>query len=139
MIVVDVNVVAYLLIQGENTVSAQAVWQRDQAWCLPPLWRHELLNVLATYVKIGGATPEETRALWRDALRLFAAGEREIDMERALATAVEYGISAYDAQYVTLAADLRLPLVTADRRLRKVFPGRLFSMQEFCAGEALPS
>lgn len=139
MIVVDVNVVAYLLIQSDSTALAQAVWQRDPVWLLPPLWRHEYLNVLATYVKTGGATLEEARSLWSEALRLFAAGEREVDMGQALVLAVEHGISAYDGQYVALAAELRLPLVTADRRLRKAFPGRLFSMAEFCSGEAAPS
>lgn len=139
MIVVDVNVVAYLLIQSESTALAQAVWQRDPAWLLPPLWRHEFLNILATYVKTGGATQEEARSLWSEALRLFAAGEREIEMEQALALATEHRISAYDGQYVALAEALRLPLITADRRLRKVFPGRLFSMEEFCSGEASPS
>lgn len=135
MIVVDVNVVAYLLIQGESTAFAQAVWHRDPDWYVPLLWRHEYLNVLATYVKAGGATLEEVEALWGDAARLLAPGEREVHMESALALAAKRGISAYDAQYVVLSAALRVPLITADRRLRQAFPGQILSMQEFCAGE----
>lgn len=135
MIAVDVNVVAYLLIQGESTELAQAVWHRDPDWYVPLLWRHEYLNVLATYVKAGGATLEEAEALWGDALRLLAPGEREVHMESALALAAEKGISAYDAQYVVLASSLGVPLVTADRRLRQAFPGQILAMQEFCASE----
>jgi predicted nucleic acid-binding protein len=45
-------------------------------------------------------------------------------MERALRLAVEYGISAYDAQYVTLAETLDCLLMTADKRLCRKFPKR---------------
>jgi len=41
----------------------------------------------------------------------------------ALGLALEYGISAYDAVYVTLAAEERLPLVTADARLVRALAG----------------
>lgn len=131
MIVVDVNVVAYLLIAGDSTILAQAVWDLDSDWCLPSLWRHEMLNVLATYVKVGGSTLEQAQVIWTEAVRLFAGGEREVDLGQALALAAQYGISAYDAQYVELASQLRLPLVTEDRRLRQKLQG-LLSMQEFC-------
>jgi len=51
VIVVDVNVVAYFLIEGEHTERARELWRRDPDWRLPPLWRHEYLNVLATFVR----------------------------------------------------------------------------------------
>ena len=40
-----------------------------------------------------------------------------------LGLALEYGISAYDAVYVALAAEERLPLVTADARLVRALAG----------------
>ncbi len=51
--------------------------------------------------------------------RLEASG---IEVE-ALLLALEYGISAYDAVYVALAAQERLPLVTADARLVRALAG----------------
>jgi predicted nucleic acid-binding protein len=41
----------------------------------------------------------------------------------ALLLALEYGISAYDAVYVALAAEEELPLVTADARLVRALAG----------------
>ena len=41
----------------------------------------------------------------------------------ALLLALEHGISAYDAVYVALAAEVRLPLVTADTRLVRALAG----------------
>jgi predicted nucleic acid-binding protein len=40
-----------------------------------------------------------------------------------LGLALKYGISAYDAVYVALAAEERLPLVTADARLVRALAG----------------
>ena len=48
MIVVDTNVIAYVLIEGDKTALAQQVAKKDPDWKVPPLWRHEFLNVLAT-------------------------------------------------------------------------------------------
>jgi hypothetical protein len=49
----DTNLVAYLLIDGDATPQARAAWQKDPDWILPPLWRSEFLNVLATSVRHG--------------------------------------------------------------------------------------
>jgi predicted nucleic acid-binding protein len=75
MIVVDVNVVAYYVIEGEKTALARELMQREPDWRLPDLWRHEYLNVLATYARQGGATLEQARVLWWRAIELF--GPRE--------------------------------------------------------------
>jgi predicted nucleic acid-binding protein len=69
-----------------------------------------------------------------DAERAMAAMIRvlQIPVERktspaaalyALELALDYGISGYDAVYVALAAEGRLPLVTADARLVRALDG----------------
>lgn len=129
MIVVDVNVVAYFLIEGEKTGSARDLLRRDPDWRLPALWRHEYLNVLATYAREGGATVAEARTLWRRAVELFGAREQGVDMESALVLATENRISAYDAQYIALARQLQTVCVTEDRRLLEMFPSLTRTMQ----------
>ena len=49
MIVVDVNLVAYLLLQSENTDLAEQVFNRDAEWFGPVLWRSEFRNILVTH------------------------------------------------------------------------------------------
>ena len=133
MIVVDVNVVAYLLIAGDKTELAQQAWAKDPQWRLPSLWRHELLNVLAAYVRSGGAAADDAVAIWRRAIALLGSEEEQPPMEQALLLAAEHQISAYDAQYVALALTHRLPLISEDRALQRKFPEVVLSLQEFCS------
>jgi hypothetical protein len=50
MIVVDTNVISYLLLPGALTPLAQAA-ARQAPWSAPFLWRSEFRNVLAVYVR----------------------------------------------------------------------------------------
>ena len=122
MIVVDVNIVAYFLIEGEKTAAARELMRRDPDWRLPALWRHEYLNVLATFVREGGATVAEARMLWQRGVELLGPREQSADMESALVIATENRVSAYDAQYIALARQLRTVCVTEDQRLLRTFP-----------------
>lgn len=64
MIVVDANVIAYLLIPGQYTAAAEQLLLQDQDWAAPRLWRSEVRNVLANYVRAG-------QMEWTDATLLF--------------------------------------------------------------------
>lgn len=139
MIVVDTNVVAYLLIRGEQTFLARRVWDIDSDWRVPALWRHEFLNVLANVGKFRKTDFSVLAQLWTDAQSLLARTEHDVDMLQALRLAVLNQKSAYDAHYVALAADLDVPLITEDRRLRQSFPDRCLSMQGFCEAASSPA
>lgn len=131
MIVVDVNVVAYFFIEGEKTASARDLFRRDPDWRLPALWRHEYLNVLATFVRQNGATIAQAQTLWRQSIELFGPGEQSVDMETALVLATGKRISAYDAQYIALARQLQTVCVTEDKRLLRTFPTLTRTIQSY--------
>lgn len=131
MIVADTNLIAYLLIEGEYTELARGVWARDPSWKLPPLWRSEFLNVLATSSRAGVVSEEQAFTAWRNAQSLFACCEQEPGGEKVLSAALRFRISAYDAQFVVLAEELHLTLVTGDRKLRQACPGIAVSIAKF--------
>jgi predicted nucleic acid-binding protein len=122
VIVADTNLVSYLLLAGERTEEARRVWGKDADWVLPPLWRSEFLNVLATMVRAQRLEPRQTFRVWRSSRELFGRSEREPEAERVLAAAIEHGISAYDAHFVAVAEELAVPLVTCDRALVAACP-----------------
>lgn len=134
MIVVDTNIIAYFLIEGERTPQARGLWQHNPDWCLPPLWRHEFLNVLSTYVREGGMDLSGAKRVWHSAGQLFTQMENAVDMDAALELSVAKGISTYDAQFVALAGALGAPLISEDKRLRRRCGEAVMSMAKYLKG-----
>jgi predicted nucleic acid-binding protein len=122
VIVADTNLIAYLLIEGERTEAARAVWAKDSRWMLPTLWRSEFLNVLTTSVRAGILKLAEAQEIWQVALATFSRSEIDPSGEDVLEAAAERNLSAYDAQFVVTATELDVPLVTYDRRLLDACP-----------------
>ena len=132
MIVVDTNVIAYVLIAGDKTALAQQVAKKDPDWKVPPLWRHEFLNVLATSTRAAVIDAQQAEALWHKGLDLLVRAEREADGIASLKLAIEHAISSYDAQYIALAQSLETQCVTEDKHMLKTFPGTVVSIKAFC-------
>lgn len=131
MIVVDVNVIVYLLTDTPQHELASRVRACDGDWLVPPLWRHEMLNVLATLTRQDVLDGSAALTVWRNAVALLNTREQQPDMEQALALAIERRISAYDAQYVTLAVALDTQLISEDRKLQRQLSERVISMADF--------
>lgn len=123
MIVVDTNVICYLVMPGERSAAADRLFRSDPDWIAPRLWLDELLNVLATYERRSLLDSDQAAALLRDAIDLMQDGTYEVPPERVLATARRTGCSAYDSQFVALAEDRHLKLHTWDRQILDRCPG----------------
>lgn len=122
MIVVDTNVLAYLYLPTEHTVRAEALLERDPVWVAPVLWRSEFRNVLAGYLRRGALSLGAALELQAEAESLMAGREYDVSSPTVLALAQGSGCSAYDCEFVALASQLGVPLVTRDARLLKAFP-----------------
>lgn len=133
MIVADTNVLAYLFIEGDRTEAARQVFARDPEWRAPPLWRAEFLNVLVVSHRAGVLDTAQVFEAWRSATSLMMGREVEPGGEQALRCAMEYGLSAYDAQFVVVAELLEVPLVTGDRRILSACSGVAVSVEAFAA------
>ena len=55
--------------------------------------------------------------------------QRPIDLQAQVALALRYNLSTYDAAYLWLAADLKAPLATLDRRLGEAAQRHLQSLE----------
>lgn len=122
MIVVDTNVICYLLMPGERTAAAERLYRTDPEWIAPRLWLDELLNVLATSERQAFLDADQAAAILRDAVDLMQDGTYEVPPERVLAIARRTGCSAYDSQFVALAEDHHLKLNTWDRKILERCP-----------------
>jgi len=123
MIVVDANVISYLLIRGERSEAMDRLQKLDPDWIAPKLWLDEFLNVLCTYERTGGFTREQSVELLEDAVALMDGASYDLPPERVLTVARQTNCSAYDSQYIALAQDLGLKLYTYDKRVISKCPG----------------
>lgn len=131
MIVVDSNVVAYCWLNGPLTALAQGARQRDPDWHVPVLWRSEVRSALAGFCRSGALD-------WGQAVRIMAAAQQGLAQHEHLPASAAVlgvgefsGLSAYDAEFVALARQLRVPLVTEDRAVLKAFPDEAVSLKQF--------
>ena len=130
MIVVDAMILAYALIEvPDQTPAVNRLLDQDLVWGAPTLWRSELRNVLLHYVRaVSGDQPGTTLTL-DDARRKMQVAETlignrtfEVDSASVLEEAASTGGSAYDSEYVVLAKDLEVSLVTTDEEILRGVP-----------------
>ncbi|HEV2132527.1 MAG TPA: type II toxin-antitoxin system VapC family toxin [Longimicrobiaceae bacterium] len=131
MIVADSNLISCLMIPGQQTVDAQAVLRKDPLWAAPLLWRSEFRNVLALYLRQKHLTLADALHFAEAAEALLRGREYQVESAPVLRLAEQSGRSAYDCEFVHLAEELQVPLVTSDRKVLGAFPNRAISMQDF--------
>ena len=122
MIVADSNVIAYLYLPGKLSALSEQLLLRDSQWAVPRLWRSEVQNILATYMKQKLLTLDDALTIFDRAVALVSGNEYDVAAAQVLRLAKASGCSAYDCEFVALAQHLQVPLVSADARLCKAFP-----------------
>lgn len=122
MIVVDTNVVAYLWIPGPFTASAESLAGRDPEWAAPLLWRSEFRNVLAGVLRRNELDLDAAQRVAQRAESHLRGREFAVSSADVLARVEGSRCSAYDCEFVVLAEELGVPLVTTDRRILADFP-----------------
>jgi len=131
MIVADTNLIAYLLIQGDFTEQAELVYQTDQDWVAPYLWRSEFRNILALYLRKNYLSLADAQTIMFQAEDLMRTKEYELDSESILSLVSTCSLSEYDCEYVVLAEKLAINLVTNDTKVVKSFPNIAISLTSY--------
>jgi predicted nucleic acid-binding protein len=116
-VVVDASAVGALLF-GEPGQDAMAARLRGCELHAPPLLAFEIANIAVKKVR----RRELVELLALAAVAVFEALPltiTDVTAESCARTALQTGLSAYDAAYLVLARELRMPLVTLDAKMRK--------------------
>jgi predicted nucleic acid-binding protein len=133
MLLVDTNIAVYLLIDGYHTPAAQQLRARDPDWRSEVFLLVEFTNILASSI----ATKRMTIPLARDFLAkstaLFAGKLGRVTHEGALAAAIRFNVTAYDARFLALAHQVGARLITEDAKLRAAAPALTQSLAEALA------
>ena len=131
MIVVDTNLLVYLYIRGERTAQAEAAVARDPIWAAPLLWRSEFRNTLVGMLRRGAFREDAALRVIREAEHWMRGREYSIASDQVLQLAIGSRCSAYDCEFVALAQDLGVPLVTADQGMLASFPHTAVALAQF--------
>jgi len=132
VVLVDTNIIAYLMIRGDRTAAAQQLFERDSDWCSETFVMVEFSNVIATYVRTGALTQAQGTKLLAEAQAHLPTLHSVVNTQ-ALETAMQFKISAYDARFISLARQLKLKLITEDAKLRIAVPAWTMSLDDSLA------
>ncbi len=138
MIVVDTNILAYLLLTGARSAEAERALRKDPVWAAPLLWRSELRNVLALYMRQRGMTVEQATQVIDKADELLQGREYTLPSRTVLDLVAQSVGWAYDCEFVALAQELNVLLLTDDRRILSEFPQRSISLTRFVGAAESP-
>lgn len=122
MIVVDANVISYLILKGPFSEDCGKLFLWDSEWAAPRLWRDEVSNVLVTYERRKMINRKDALLAFKDAEAIIGENEFDVQIERIMNVAHRTQCSAYDSQYVALAEDLNFQLFTYDKKVLTTNP-----------------
>jgi predicted nucleic acid-binding protein len=129
VIVVDTQVIAYWALPAPGSLSVAGVIEKDGSWVAPALWQSEFRNVLAGYLRRAALSADAAVSKMRLALEFIAT--ETVEAERVLRLVADSPCSAYDLEFVALAQQLGVALVTNDRQILHSFPTVAISPAEF--------
>ena len=123
-VVVDTNVVAYLLLGTAGFVDeARACLDTASDMLAPAHWEAELANVVWMAVRSGVLPPDEGPVRLNLARRLGIESVTTATLcQGALLRSVASGVAVDDTLFVELAVRMRCPLLTFDKAVIKAFP-----------------
>ncbi len=100
MILVDTNLLAYLLLPTPHAAKAEAVLIKDSDWIAPQLIHSEFRNVLLGAVRRNDVARSDADSFLARAQEVISVPETAIDGPAVFDLAIESGCSAYDCEFV---------------------------------------
>lgn len=131
MIVADTNVIASLWVPNNMEEKAYKVLEKDADWVAPLLWRSEFRNVLTIYLRADILDFATILQAAEEAEQLMESREFEVNASQILTFVSNSTCSSYDCEFVALADDLDIKLVTFDKKILKEFPNIAIHPAEF--------
>jgi len=136
MIIVDTNVVAAAVIRGAIIPDAFAARARDRDWVAPRLLVSELLNAFSKYVVVAKSlNRDEAVRVFKRGLALVEFPAEQGDVVDILNVCAKSGLTSYDAEFVALAIERNVRLVTLDNGILRAYPDVAVSLTDFAAGK----
>jgi predicted nucleic acid-binding protein len=122
MIVVDANLIGNLFIETKDSPVAIQVFEKDPDWYAPILWQSEVRSIVTSYFRHNLLTLDKAFRIMDEAYRLMLEQERFVSFSLVLELVGNSRCISYDCEYVALAKEMNLILVTFDQQVVREFP-----------------
>jgi predicted nucleic acid-binding protein len=122
LVLIDTNVLAFLVLEGPQTAAARALLGKDDDWRSESYVLIELTNVLTTTMRVRGLSMKTAQKAFSAAREAIEPGLVSIRHEDAITYAHRYDVTAYDARFLVTAHKLGIKLATEDTKLRRAAP-----------------
>lgn len=122
MIIADANLIGNLFIKSEHSSLAIQVFEKDPDWYAPILWQSEVRSMVTSYLRHKLLTLDRAHQIMDEAHDLMVEHERFISSDLVLELVASSKCTSYDCEYVALAKEMNLTLVTFDRAVVRDFP-----------------
>jgi predicted nucleic acid-binding protein len=131
MIVVDTNIICHRWMPSAHSPEVEKALAKDPDWIAPLLWRSEFRSALAGALRRNLITIETANMIMDKAESHFADREFAVSSRPLLNLVATSTCSAYDCEFVALAEEQRVPLITLDRQLLRDFPHVAITLEKF--------
>jgi predicted nucleic acid-binding protein len=131
MIIVDANLIGALFLQSEQSPLTTRVFEKDPDWYAPLLWQSEMRSLITSYLRHKLITLDKATQVMDEAHTLMVKHERYVSSNLVLELVSTSKCTSYDCEYVALAREMNLTLVTYDKQVVGAFPGIAIFPQDF--------
>lgn len=122
MIVVDTNILAHFWLPSDHSRLYDRLFQSDPEWVAPVLWRSEFRNVVILYLRKNLIDLQEALRISEKAENQMRDREFHVNSIQVYHLAKKSDCSSYDCEFVSLAEDLNIKLITMDQQILRFFP-----------------
>lgn len=136
MIVVDTHVLVYFTAPSPHSTLVRRVYERDPDWSAPLLWRSEFRNAVVGMIRNRRISAVEAVDAFAKAVGLLVGREHSPDTTAVLRLALDHRLTAYDLEFVAVALQSGVRLITLDREILAEFPNVAVHPEEFAAADA---
>ncbi len=131
MIVVDTDIISYLYLPTKYTELAEQLLERQPQWIAPVLWISEFRNVLVLYLRKKQYDFDDIAMILQEAESLLSDQEYKVSSLSVMNLVSKSDCSAYDCEFVALAALKKTILITQDKKIIRSFPKIAFSLESY--------
>lgn len=122
MIVVDTYILAHFWLPSDQSQLSDEVFDKDPEWVAPVLWKSEFRNVVSLYLRKELIDIAKAIMVMEKVETQMRDHQFDVNSTLVLDLVSRSACSSYDCEFVGLAEDLNIKLLTLDKKILREFP-----------------